>query len=376
MPEQPLLAEETYGILHRLLDKSDAGRMRLNLKCSAKETPELYDFDDQSQVSVVWDDLKQLQRLGVLELKLKRQKRGYNEYDDGRIDLKYEAEETVRLWLERPAFDPQLHLWSVAVSKYQSSFEDGGVALQREALTFPGRSYRQIAAGFARIGETLQTPQTLRQLSARCFWGESKFLDRRESLVVATYPSLARNIVARPLLLSVYLPHDLEQILFVENQDTFLQMMGTKPARWGLVYMGGFRGTALRVREPGQAVFSYVNATADEQRDLFEQFWLGGAQLPCYFWGDLDYAGLSILAALKQVFPAVEAWQPGYQPLVEILQMERGHNMNAGGKERQHKPGVIDCRYADYVLLPAIEEHQSFVDQEAVDVRDVLKDIL
>lgn len=376
MPEQPLLAEETYGILHRLLDKSDAGRMRLNLKCSAKETPELYDFYDQSQVNVVWDDLKQLQRLGVLDLKLKRQKRGYNEYDDGRIDLKYEAEETVRVWLERPAFDPQLHLWRVAISKYQSAFEDGGAALETEALTFPGRSYRQLAAAFARVSEALQTPQTLRQLSARCFWGESKFLDRRESLIVATYPSLARNILPRPLLLSVYLPHDLEQILFIENQDTFLQMMALKPKRWGLVYMGGFRGTAMRVREPGQAAFSYVNATADEQRALFEQFWVGEKPLPCQFWGDLDFAGLSILAALKQVFPAVEAWQPGYQPMVEILRMERGHNTIAGGKEKQVKPGVIDCRYADYVLLPAIEEHQSFVDQEAVDVSTLVKDWL
>lgn len=375
MTEQPLLAQETYSILHRLLDKSDAGRMRLNLRCSAKETPELYDFNDQSQVSVVWDDLKQLQRLGVLDLKLKRQKRGYNEYDDGRIDLRYEAEETVRKWLERPAFDPQLHLWRMALAKYQNAFEDGGVALEREAIVFPGRSYRQLAAAFARIAEALQNPQTLRQLSARCFWGESKFLDRRESLVVATYPSLAGNLLPRPLLLAVYLPHDLDRVLFIENQDTFLQMMMEKPARWGLVYMGGFRGTALRVREPGQAVFSYVNATADEQRGLFERFWLGGAQLPCHFWGDLDYAGLSILAALKQVFPAVEAWQPGYQPMLEILQMERGHNLIAGGKERQIKPGITHCRYADYVLLPAIEEHRAFVDQEAVDVQQLIKDM-
>ena len=374
MTEQPLLAEETYDILHRLLDKSDAGRMRLNLKCGAKETPELYDFDDQCQVNVIWDDLKQLQRLGVLDLKLKRQKRGYNEYDDGRIDLRYEAEETVRLWLQRPAFDPQLHLWRVAISKYENEFEDGGAALEREALTFPGRSYRQLAAAFARIGTALQTPQTMRQLSARCFWGESKYLDRRENLVIATFPSLARNITARPLLLSVYLPQTVDNILFIENQDTFLQMVALQPQGWGLVYMGGFRGTALRVREPGQAVFSYVNATVDEQRNLFEQFWLGGLQLPCFFWGDLDFAGLSILAALKQVFPGVEAWQPGYQPMVEVLQQERGHNTIAGGKERQRNPGMTHCRYADYVLLPCIEQYQSFVDQEAVDVTELLSE--
>lgn len=221
----------------------------------------------------------------------------------------------------------------------------------------------------------MQAPQTLRQLSARCFWGESKFLDRRERLIAATYPSLAHNIAPRPLLLSVYLPQVLERVLFVENQDTFLQLVALEPARWGLVHMGGFRGTSLRVREPGQAVFSYVNAAADQQRQMFEQFWLGGLAKPCAFWGDLDYAALAILAALKRVFPSVEAWQAGYQPMLSILQMDRGHNFKAGGKDRQHHPGVIDCRYADYVLLPAIEEQQAFLDQEAIDVNSLLKEL-
>src|SRR5690606_28463370 len=154
------------------------------------------------------------------ELKLKsRQRPGNNDYDDGLIQLKYEAEETVRTWLDRRAFDPRQHLWPSALAPHLSGFEDGGEALGREGLRFPGRSYEQLAAAFARVPEALkQRPMTLRQLSAHCFWGASKFLDRREPLLVATFPSLASRIRARPLLLSVYLPDTLEQILFVENQ--------------------------------------------------------------------------------------------------------------------------------------------------------------
>lgn len=369
MSEAPLLTEETHALLHRLLDKADSGRMRWQLKCSARETPELYDFTDQSQVDVVWEDLQQLVKLGVLDLKLKsRQKPGNNDYDDGLIQLKYEAEEMVRDWLERPAFDPRQHLWDAALAPHLQKFEDGGAALRREVLRFPGRTYEQLAAAFTRVPEELKLrPMTLRQLSARCFWGASKFLDRRESLLIATFPSIASRIRARPLLLSVYLPEPLEQILFVENQDSYLGLVSRAPAGLGLVYLGGFRGAVLRVREAGQAVFSYANPVNLEVRAKFGEFWLGHSQLPCFFWGDLDFAGMAILASLKQVFPGVEAWQPGYQPMVALLHQGGGHSAVGGEKEKQYHPGSTSCPYADYVLIPAIEEQLAFVDQETVD---------
>lgn len=374
MSEAPLLTEETHALLHRLLDKADSGRMRWQLKCSARETPELYDFADQSQVEVVWEDLQHLAKIGVLDLKLKaRQRPGNNDYDDGLIQLKYEAEETVRLWLERPAFDPRQHLWNTALTRHLHLFEDGGEALRREVLRFPGRTYEQLAAAFASIPAALeQQPMTLRQLSARCFWGASKFLDRRDLLLLATFPSLAKKIISRPLLLSVYLPEQFEEILFVENQDTYLGLVAQAPAKTGLIYLAGFRGAALRVREVGQAVFSYVNLVSLTERERFIEFWLGHRQLPCFFWGDLDFAGMAILAALKQVFPGVEAWQPGYKPMLAILREGGGHSSVGGEKDRQYHPGGTDCPYADYVLLPAIEEQLAFVDQEAISVSALL----
>ncbi len=372
MSEAPLLTEETHALLHRLLDKADAGRMRWQLKCSARETPELYDFADQSQVDVVWEDLQQLAKLGVLDLKLKtRQRPGANDYDDGVIQLKYEAEETVRLWLQRPAFDPRQHLWDSALAHHLHTFEDGGEALSREILRFPGRTYEQLAAAFARIPAELQQPLTLRQLSARCFWGASKFLDRRELLIAATFPSLASKIRARPLLLSVYLPERLDQILFVENQDTYLGLVGQAPSSVGLVYLAGFRGAALRVREAGQAVFTYVNAVSPAVSAKFNEFWLGHSQMPCFFWGDLDFAGMAILASLKLVFPSVEAWQPGYQPMVSLLRQGGGHSAVGGNKDKQYHPGSTQCPYADYVLIPAMEEQLAFVDQETIPVKSI-----
>ena len=39
------------------------------------------------------------------------------------------------------------------------------------------------------------------------------------------------------------------------------------------LYLAGFRGAALRVREAGQAVFSYVNTVSAEERERFTAFW-------------------------------------------------------------------------------------------------------
>jgi len=372
MSEQPLLAEETQAILHRMLDISDAGGMRLRVKCNAKETPELYDSDDKFQIDTVWGDLKNLAQLGIVDLKLRNhQHPGYQEFDNGKITLRYEAEETVRRWFERPAFDPQHHLWSAALNKHAGTYEDGGEALRAEVIKFPGKNYDDLAAAFAGIAQQLQTSRTLRQLSALCFWGESKFLEGRESLVINSFPSLARNIVRRPLLLSVYLPEEMEHILFIENQDTFLELVKRKNQNLGLVYLGGFRGTTMRVREPGQAVFAYLNEVGGATKARFEEFWWGQNQLPCFFWGDLDYAGISILGALKQVFPDIEAWLPGYQPLVELLKLERGHSHAIARKEKQVRPDSTGCGYADYVLLTGIDEFGSFIDQEAVSVSEL-----
>jgi hypothetical protein len=164
----------------------------------------------------------------------------------------------------------------------------------------------------------------------------------------------------------VYLPEDLEQVLFVENQDTFLALVDRQFTGLGLVNMGGFRGTALRVREPGQAIFSFIGDSSVQLKKRFDEFWLGHNSLSVYFWGDLDYSGLRILAALNTVFPGAQAWAPGYKPMLDFLNQGYGHIAASAQKDNQVKPGVIGCDFADYVLLPAIEHHQSFVDQELV----------
>ncbi|HSV34007.1 MAG TPA: hypothetical protein VLI46_00555 [Ramlibacter sp.] len=103
------------------------------------------------------------------------------------------------------------------------------------------------------------------------------------------------------------------------------------------------------------------------QLPAVEDWLFGSSELPVFFFGDLDYAGMQILANLRAVFPGAQAWQPGYVHLAAILESGGGHLPDQAGKGMQSDPGDTGCPFADGQLLPLIRKHARFVDQEAFD---------
>ena len=93
--------------------------------------------------------------------------------------------------------------------------------------------------------------------------------------------------------------------------------------------------------------------------------WLwGNGKLPAWFWGDLDFSGMRILAALRAVFDGLRAWEPGYQPMLARLELGEGHSPEAAGKEGQLCMQSTGCEFADTQLLPVLLNKGLFVDQE------------
>ncbi|WP_339616111.1 Wadjet anti-phage system protein JetD domain-containing protein [uncultured Gilvimarinus sp.] len=351
-------------LLHKFMDQLDAGR-RPYVKVTPKTVPELYDFQGQD-VEFLWALLNDLDReYHMLTIKRARVNPQQEPYDNAQIYFLPDKEPLVREWLNRPALDPYALTWAHELKRQQHKFEDGGAALVGRHVRVKGMSAAQVVRAFAVLGQELQRPVTLRALSARCFAGDSKALESYELLVRALYPSLSQQLQARPVMLVVHLGQPLAHILFVENQDTFLALAQADLPGITLVYSAGFRGSATRVREPGQVVFSYLNPDADTAG--FKRAWFDGeaSSLRVSFWGDLDYAGMAILKALRQSFAQLEAWQPGYEPLLARLHAGLGHTQASGVKNPQPDPGLTGCRYADTTLLPAIRQTQSYVDQEA-----------
>ncbi len=373
LPARPVWLEEgelPARLLQRFLDKLDKQQTRLTLKIDAKRAPELFDFqtDDASHLWYLIESLDH--EYHILSIKLARTRPHQERYENARLRFNPDKELLVRHWLQRPALDPYAVIWHGTLDRLQGRFEDGGAALRQQIVRIEGKGAEHVIRAFAGIDDQLHQPLSLRTLSARCFWGDSKFLDHREALIRALFPRAAEQLLPRPLLLNIYLPRQLNQIVFVENQDSFLTLVALDLPDTALVYSAGFRGSAGRIRQTGQVVFSVLNP--EQQGAVAEQlkvWWFDqSAQLDvrCGFWGDLDFAGMAILKALRLTFPGMTAWRPGYAPLLQRLLAGAGHPAPLAGKERQLDPEATGCRYADSELLPAMRKHALFIDQEAV----------
>lgn len=99
-------------------------------------------------------------------------------------------------------------------------------------------------------------------------------------------------------------------------------------------------------------------------RDGFKAWLFGKGTQPAHFWGDLDWSGLRILAAMRSSFPGLTVWQPGYGPMLLALLTGQGHSPEAAEKQGQRVISDTGCAYTDDRLVPALRETSRFVDQE------------
>jgi len=317
----------------------------------------------------LWSLVGELERRGVLRIRQGRPGPYDPPWKGAKIAFAAAGESALRSWLQRERAPGEIERWRAVVSASAHLFPGSCEALLSRRIAIDGRSPEEVIAAFARIGHQ-SGPITLRQLSALCFWGDSKVLDERAELISALFPQLL--VRDRAIVVAVHLPMRWEGVLFIENQDTYTAACGGTPAEakpLALVYASGFRSSAERVRSSGGAVLHYAGPGARSgDADVvarFERWWFEQERPsgPCWFWGDLDFAGMQILKTLRARFSEVSAWQPGYTPMVAQLRKEPGHSSGVGAGRGQVDPHITGCAYADEVLLPAIRERGQ-LDQE------------
>lgn len=321
--------------------------------------------DLPSAADQLWRLVRSVEAMGLLTIVSGKRGPYDAEWKNARLAFVPHAEPILRVWLARPPEEPAIRAWRAEVEQQANVFPDNIEALLRRRITIPGHSDAETVAALARIGSFAE-PLTLRQLSALIFRGDSKRLDDREDLIRTLFPEFPLR--PRPLVVAVRLPLHCQGVLFIENQDNYAAAIAGRPPEAQtlvLVYAAGFRSGAQRVRERKAAILHYTgNMTVG---DLFEDWWFEGKEAPgpLHFFGDLDFSGMGILAALRDRFGNVTAWQPGYEPLLERLRAGQGHAPDAADKRQQTDPGHTGCPYADTVLLPAAREW-GFIDQESV----------
>ena len=358
----------------------DKGRVR-PLRVNSKTLPALFDYDSDN-TQYLWSLVVSLaDDYAVFSIQMVRQRPGVEAYEKARLVLEPTGEALLRHWLQRPREEAYPVTWKRAVQSNAQCFIDGGAALFTKPIRRHGQSAEQVVDGFVQAAKLLREPMTLRALSAKCFWADSKFLDSREDLVRRLLPNADRYLLTRPLLIHVAMAPTSQQVLFVENQDTFLQLVAAQSDspflnNMTLINSAGFRGASSRIRQRGATQFSHVQSYDEGQFLAFQRWWLKeeSMAIPCYFWGDLDYSGMAILAALGQSFTRIVAWQPGYKAMLRYHSAGVCHSGEASGKQYQIDPGDVHCAYANDVLLALLRKTQCFVDQEVVAMGDLQAD--
>jgi len=213
-------------------------------------------------------------------------------------------------------------------------------------------------------------PMLLREVSTQLFWGMSKVLDKRQGLVAAILDTDECPFPESPIQLQVHLPPaGYRAVLFIENLMSFEQAVRSTSGAFdglALVYASGFKGSAQRLRSAtGCSLFySSKGALGGDLKVAFEAWLFGKGATPSHFWGDLDYSGMRILAAMRSTFPELTAWAPGYGPMLAGLSEGLGHSPEAAEKLGQRAIANTGCSYADNELIAALAETGRYLDQE------------
>lgn len=366
-------------LLHLFIDQCDNPKaVRLQKSINPKSAPELFDFD-QLDTSFLWPlvESKLHKEHGIIKrIQYKRVALSAEKYDNSIIYFNQQSETLVREWLQRPA------LASYA-SQWQSALDDCP-NFRRTSLNQPievnNVTAVEIVTGFARVGKELfalhsvSEKISLRGLSARCFWGDSKFLDNRRELLEHVFDLYSEVVVPRAIMLSAYIPKKLTELIFIENFDSFLSTVNAiklsdKSESSAVVYSAGYRGSAGLIRSLGHSQFVTINSVDEGVFKVFFDWWFQlntELNVETYFWGDLDYEGMRILKALNTNFPNTRAWKLAYEVMLSYHHKGLGHSPRAANKQNQLRPELSGCAYADNTLIPLLIDSQRFIDQEIV----------
>ncbi|GER21341.1 hypothetical protein [Variovorax boronicumulans] len=395
----PFLLHLARLLLAKAERSAAQGPVRLPL--DRKAAPELHDAVDADEIQLLRMQLDDLCATGWVALLLEAP-RAFASFSDRKPRLELCDFEALAIWA---GYTPQAQRWR---QQWRAHLAAHWAAHPQEAPVDPatvldhlarsplvpleGLPLEEATRSLSTLTALCLSGQTiaLREASARAFQGRSKVLDHREELL-RLLGSMSGQFTEAPIQLLLAPPSAdtndggasaFKDVLFIENLVTFEHMADARAPAWTgslLVYAAGFRGSARRLRSRAGCRL-YLRAPASAASLPAIESWLfeplgdernGLPVAPVYFFGDLDHAGMQILASLREVFPQASAWRPGYVQLARLLATGAGHRPELAAKAQQTDPGRTGCAYADDGLLPLLRSQGRFIDQEAFDLNNV-----
>lgn len=374
--------ESVSQILRTLITRMDGHPDRTRaptVRLSGTNVTEFGGGSEPGEADATWEAFNALAEAGIVSIKMPRPKSGYAPYElEPVVQLVPEAAERARelLGMMKPG-ESRAKLWAEAA---RSVFPDETAlheAIAARWIDIPGKNTLEIMAQLKKLRD-LPRGTFLRQCSARLFWGDSKILDGREALICAILGTDESPFPDAPVQIQVFATSDcFDRVIFIENVETFefLKSISASRSRGQdmpfplegvtLAQAYGFRGAAKRMRRDGGSS-GYFDAGVGAQSRFRAWLYDRAPGVTPFFYGDLDFSGMSILRALRDTFPDMTSWQPGYAAMLREIQSGNGHPHATSKKKNQEDPGSTGCDYADTVLLPAMRSTGLFFDQEGV----------
>ncbi len=376
MTSRPLWLESTevrqlLGLLVDRLDAADSrGTKAQSVTLAEKTWPALYRAPLESRKEDLWEHVGEMCNWGWLSVKPEGAVKARSGYDRSpRVTVLDEA--AVRLATGRPErVKSSVERWREAVNVGLAASQEVKRAVGDYCIDMPNYSMSEVVQRLNQLPSLADRPMLLREVSTQLFWGMSKVLDKRQGLVAAILGVDECPFPESPIQLQVFLPlAGYRGVLFIENLMSFEQALRSSSHAFSglaLVYASGFKGSAQRLRNPAGCSLFYAGegALGGDLKVAFEAWLFGRGSTPVHFWGDLDYAGMRILAAVRSTFPDLTAWVPGYAPMLASLLAGGGHSPEAAEKQGQRPVVSSGCAYADAELIPALAQTGRYVDQE------------
>lgn len=391
-PELALAEPIARRIFEKALDRLDraAAEDRTNavrIPIDVETAPEIFSAETNADRELAWHVLATLEgdKLGRIEFG-KAVRHGAPHERKPVFVVSMLAEDRIRNAYARPRRGPGYSLVWQRLTDGSALSGRAKEIIRKSPIAIADRTAEEVFERLMTIREEHDpiADALLREISARAFWGLSKVLDARHDLVAALLDLEECPFPDQPIHLSVYFAGAYDgRLLFIENKTSFERAIrdiqhsdAGRPAYAGMaiIFCSGFVGSSKSLRRPQSVRLFYANdeislwaSIAPFKRDLFS-----AVDVPTFFWGDLDYAGMAILSHLRSTFPCAAAWQPGYSLMLGHLLGGMGHTPEEARKSGQRPIELTGCRYADETLLPAIRAYGRFMDQEGFNITSMI----
>lgn len=372
-------AEDTgaSSVLQELLKRFVAsGEAARPVRLDAKRVPQFGPKARPGEADRTWEALQTMQNSGLIKI------------DDVRVPPRkapWEMAQLVRLIPSEARRAASL----IGFAIDRDPWDQEWIAACNSATWLPEAARRSLATRPHRLGTRTPTdvlaawrrmvsPELkavyLREAASAAFWGISKALDGRLTIVnILRDAAGLAPLLEAPIAINVHLASGGLDVgvLFIENQATFEAARRARisaTAGLDLVYSEGFKASAARLRKEETSSLYFSDSSDLGELTRFRRWLYSGTHsVPTYFWGDLDFAAMGILKALRRVFHNTQAWRPGYEGLLGLLRQGLGHAATEDTRKgEQRRIGETGCTFADSELIPAIEQTGHFADQEAL----------